>query len=292
LASDADISLERDDQSVVLKSGGSRIVFRTLAIENFPVFREASYPCEFSVKGADLGLLLSRAAPFISNDASRYDLSGIHLSSQVRDGAKVMRAAATNGNQLAAAFLPSPVEGEMPEVIIPKQMVIETMKLLDDASGEVAVSVNHNTIRVVSGSTTIVSKLIDATFPEIERVIPRSNPNILRVDTKAFMRALSIVSVMAERKGIRLVKMDIEQLSMTISSRDTEAGEGVEVLSQGDMEYEGAPLTVAFQSAYLADVAKLCGQTTEFRFADAASPFRAGNPGDDSAIYLAMGARF
>ena len=288
LPGDAEITLEPGDHSIILRSGRTRVSFRTLPIEDFPAFQDGGYTSEFTIAAPDLLKVLSRTAPFISDDASRYYLSGVHFSIQTRDGIRMLRAAATNGMQLAAAYLPAPGDG-IPEIIVPRQAVGEIVKLLEGTNGSVALSVSHNKIKLVEGTTTLISKLIDGTFPEIDRVIPRDNTNVLRVDAAVFLRSLNLVSVMAERTGLRVVKLDIEASSLTLSTKDPEAGDAVEVIGAGDMEYDGEPMEIAFQPKYLIDVARLCGETVEFRFADAQAPFRVDN---DDTVYVAMGARW
>jgi DNA polymerase-3 subunit beta len=286
LSSDAKITLEPGDQCVVLRSGRTRMSFRTLAVEDFPQFQDSGYVSEFEMDASALLRLLSRAAPFISNDASRYYLSGVHLSAQKQQ----LRAAATNGNQLASVYSALPAGAEtVPEIIVPRQAIGEIMKLLNGVSAEVRIAVAHSRIKVATDGIILVSKLVDGTFPDIDRVIPQSNPNVLRVDTKAFIRSLNLVSLLTERKGLKTVKLDITPGSLMISARDPEAGDASETLEADDMEYDGDRLEIAFQPKFLIDVAKLCGDSTEFRFSDILSPFRVD---DDNAIYVAMGARW
>lgn len=292
LGSDAELTFEHTDRTVVLRSGRTRVSFQTLAIDDFPNFQDQGYTVEFEMQARDLDGLLARTAPFISDDQSRYYLSGVHFMAQQHEGALVLRAAATNGTQGAVVRLALPPgAGDIPEIIVPRQAVGEIVKLLDGRSDAISLAVSHNRVRLVVGHTTFITKLVDGTFPDIDRVIPQGGQNILRVDKRSFIRALDLVTIMAERKGLRVVKLDLEATSATLTTHDPESGQAVEVIARGDMEYEGEPMTITFQPKYLADVARLCGETVEFRFSDPAAPFRARDVADDSAVYIAMGAR-
>lgn len=289
LGADADLTFEHTERAIVLKSGRTRVSFQTLPIEDFPSFQDHGYSVEFTMPTADLLRLLVRTLPFVSDDASRHYLSGVHLVVQQ----DTLRAAATNGNQLGVASLALPDgAAAMPEMIVPRQAVGEFVKLLE-GGGTAAIACAPTKIKLTVGTTTIITKLVDGSFPEIDRVIPQAPPNVLRVDKKVFIRALDLVTVMAERKGSQFVRLEINSESLTVTANDPTTGDAVEVIAQGDMEYEGSPVAVAFQPKYLSEVAKLCRETVEFRFPnETGGPFRARDPSDDSAVFVAMGARF
>ena len=78
----------------------------------------------------------------------------------------------------------------MPGVIIPRKTVAELRKLLDEESGEVEVALSDTRIQFRVGPILLTSKLIDGTFPEYERVIPRDNDKVLRVGKKDFADAV------------------------------------------------------------------------------------------------------
>ena len=78
----------------------------------------------------------------------------------------------------------------MPGVIIPRKTVAELRKLLDEESGDVEVGLSDTRIQFKVGTITLTSKLIDGTFPEYERVIPRDNDKVLRVGKKDFSDAV------------------------------------------------------------------------------------------------------
>ena len=59
------------------------------------------------------------------------------------------------------------------------------------------------------GDVTLTSKLIDGTFPDYERVIPKGNANIMRAETKDFAQAVDrVATVSAERsRSVRLAPL-------------------------------------------------------------------------------------
>ncbi|MEZ5994452.1 MAG: hypothetical protein R3C25_01725 [Hyphomonadaceae bacterium] len=77
--------------------------------------------------------------------------------------------------------------------------------MLDDAADMVEISVSPQKIRFALGDAVLTSKLIDGSFPEYARVIPKSNSKKLKIDNKAFAEAVDRVAAgpKAERSRAR-----------------------------------------------------------------------------------------
>ena len=58
---------------------------------------------------------------------------------------------------------------------MPRKTVGEVRKLIDGVGGEVEVSVSPTRIQFAFERAVLVSRLIDGTFPDYERVIPTGN---------------------------------------------------------------------------------------------------------------------
>ena len=87
-----------------------------------------------------------------------------------------MRAVATDGHRLAQYDIPLPQGAEdITGIIIPKKTIYELRKVLDDANGDVSVSLNENKIKFSFNDLKVVSKVIDGTFPDYTKVIPQKN---------------------------------------------------------------------------------------------------------------------
>ena len=81
----------------------------------------------------------------------------------------------------------------------------------------------------MSTSILLTSKLIDGTFPEYERVIPRGNDKILRVGKKDFSDAVGrVAAISAERS--RPVKLSLQRDLLTLSAASPEQGTASEDL--------------------------------------------------------------
>lgn len=276
-----------DGQRVSIFAGRSRFSLQALPHEDFPDLAAGEFPNSFPVSATDLKALIEKTRFAISTEETRYYLNGIYLHEV--PSANMLRAVATDGHRLAQAQIARP-EGSkgMPGVIVPRKTVLEVVKLFEGVEGSVEVSLSASKIRFAAGDLVLTSKLIDGTFPDYERVIPRNNDKTLELDTKAFASAVDRVSTISMEKG-RAVKLQIGGNKVVLTVNNPDSGSAEEEVA---CAYEADPLEIGFNSRYLMDVAgQMKSEAMEFRLADAGSPTIVRDPGDEQALYVLMPMR-
>jgi DNA polymerase III subunit beta len=269
------VSLEVQQQGqITVRSGRSRFTLQTLPAIDYPDIAHGALPCRFSMPSKALLRIIDKTAFAVSTEETRYYLNGIFLHARPSDEGLALRAAATDGHRLARAFtdMPSLIEGDaVPDMIVPRKTVGEIQRLLEGA-GEVMVSCSATKIVVEAGGTRLISKLIDGTFPDYERVIPRGNSKRLIVSKSAFAAMMDRVTTMASERG-RVVKLSLQDGRMTASVNNPDAGSSSDEI---DVLYEDAPLDIGFNSRYMLDIlgAVECDETL----------VQLGTPGDPILI--------
>lgn len=229
-----DITMTLDDDKLLVKSGRSRFSLATLSAEDFPTLGDDKFDAEFEI---DLAALFAPVSFAISNEEARHYLNGVFFKGSLGD----FTAVATDGHRLGRHVVAGgcPFEG----IIVPRK----TVGLLP--KGKVQVSVSQQKIRIVSDDLRITSKLIDGTFPDYERVIPKNNERVVIVDRDALMKASDRVSTVSSERG-RAVKFSIAPGSIALAVAAGEASANDEV----EAEYSGEPMDIGFNAAYVRDV--------------------------------------
>ena len=136
----------------------------------------------------------------------------------------------------------------------------------------------------------LTSKLIDGTFPEYERVIPRDNDKILRVGRLDFANAVARVAAISSERS-RPVKLSLARDLLTLSAASPDQGTATEELDADRVEYGHGPLEIGFQARYLNDITDQIGDKVEFHFSDGAAPTVVRDGADRSALYVLMPMR-
>jgi len=274
---------------LAVSAGRSNFNLATLPKEDFPVMANSEYAANFSAPAPVLRRLFDKSKFAISTEETRYYLNGVYFHVSDSDGARVLRAVATDGHRLARidADLPEGAAG-MPGVIVPRKTVGELRKLLDDDEATIAVSVSETKIRFATPGVTLTSKVIDGTFPDYSRVIPQGNTRRLAVDAKDFAAAVDRVATVSSERS-RAVKLSLDEDRLILSVNAPDSGAAEEELA---VAYADERLEIGFNAKYLLEIAsQVDRENAVFLFNSAGDPtlMREGN--DTSAVYVVMPMR-
>ena len=276
-----------------LRSGRYSTRLVVLPTDDFPSMTAGVLPHRFDISAQHLRLLIDRTRFAISTEETRYYLNGIFIHAAETDGTRVLRAVATDGHRLARVEEPLPEgAGSMPGVIIPRKTVTELRKLLDEVSGSVEIGLSDTRIQFKADAVTLTSKLIDGTFPEYERVIPRGNDKVLRVGKKDFADAVARVAAISSERS-RPVKLSLTKDLLVLQASSPEQGTATEELDAERVTYTAGPLEIGFQARYLNDIIDQIADKNEveFCFADGSAPTVVRDAADVSALYVLMPMR-
>jgi DNA polymerase III subunit beta len=282
------LDVSGDDPRLFISAGKSRLHLPILPAGDFPSMPSDGFETKFEVEPTELGRLVDKTRFAISTEETRYYLNGIFFHTIDADGLK-LRAVATDGHRLALADYPAPKGSQgMPGVIVPRKTINELKRLLDDASDMVEIAVSPQKIRFALGDAVLTSKLIDGSFPEYARVIPKNNSKKLKIDNKAFAEAVDrVATVSAERSRSVRLALDKDKITLTVNNPD--AGVATEDLAA---DYRDDSLEIGFNAKYLLDVAgQIEGESAVFELADSGSPTLVRDEADDAALYVLMPLR-
>ncbi|GBQ69014.1 DNA polymerase III subunit beta [Ameyamaea chiangmaiensis NBRC 103196] len=289
----ADVELDHPggDSPLALRAGRYATNLNVLPVDDFPSMVAGDLPCRFRIPAATLRGLIDRTRFAISTEETRYYLNGIYLHATEGDTGPTLRAVATDGHRLARVEteLPDGAAG-MPGVIVPRKTVAELRKLLDEGAPDVDVALSDTRIQFTAGGVMLTSKLIDGTFPEYERVIPRNNDRILRVGKRDFADAVARVAAISQERN-RPVKMALAHNLLTLSASSPDQGIASEELDENRVSYDAAPIEIGFQARYLNDITDQIDKDVEFAFADSAAPTVVRDVDSPSALYVLMPMR-
>ena len=274
-----------------LRAGRFHTDLAVLPVEDFPSMTEGKLPHRFTLGAGQMRDLVDRTRFAISTEETRYYLNGIYLHAAESDGAKVLRAVATDGHRLARyeEKLPEGAAG-IPGVIVPRKTVVELRKLAEETQEPVEVHLSDTKIRFDLGAVHLTSKLIDGTFPEYDRVIPRGNDKVLEVEKRAFAEAVGRVAAISSERS-RPVKLSLERNRLLLSATSAEQGQAEEELDAEVVRYDAAPIEIGFQARYLNDITDQIGERVVFKFADGSAPTLVMDAEKPEALYVLMPMR-
>lgn len=282
------LELAADSGRVQITSGRSRYFLPILPASDFPSLGNGEFEKSFEIELPAMARLIDRTRFAISLEETRYYLNGIYLHGANGASGPCLRAVATDGHRLALCDYPMP-EGanDIAGVIIPRKTILELRRLLESDEEVVEIAVSESKIRFSVGRATLTSKVIDGTFPDYERVIPKENPHIMTLNNEEFARAVDRVATMAIER-LRPIKLGLEQDVLALTFSNPETGEAREEL---EVAYQGPEMEIGFNAKYLLDVCALVAGTAEFNFRDSASPTLVKDQADPNSVFVLMPLR-
>jgi len=279
-------------QKLTVKAQKSNFTLPVLPSSDYPEIDIQNVSHKFTLARKDLVKLLDKARFAISTEETRYYLNGIYLHHAVaNENRKVLRAVATDGHRLASIQTDLP-EGaaEMPAIIIPRKTVMEIRKILEEEQNdlEINIEISESKIKVSFQDITLISKLIDGSFPDYQRVIPQNNNKVLTTDLKPLNQAIDRVATITSDKS-KSIKFQIDADKITISANDVDNGFAKEEL---DTEYKDSSVEAGFNSKYLLEMTSVIdGNQVRMHFADSSSPALVEDVEDQDSLYVIMPMR-
>ncbi|TIR30254.1 MAG: DNA polymerase III subunit beta [Mesorhizobium sp.] len=262
----AEIALVAEKDFATLSAGRSRFRIQVLPATDFPTMDAGSLSHSFELDAGLVARMLDTVSFAISSEETRYYLNGIYWHA-----GETLNVVATDGHRLAkfAAPLPEGAAG-MPAIIIPRRTVGLIRQLIGD-KGQVKVSLSDVKIRVETEQGTLLSKLIDGSYPDYQRVIPASNANHFTVEREALTKAVDRVTTVSSQRG-SAVKFAFEAgASLTLTTNNPDAGSANDEVT---IEHgEGNSVEIGFNGRYCLDLLNAAeSERLVFSLGDPGSP--------------------
>jgi DNA polymerase-3 subunit beta len=285
------VSLSDDGAAgrLTVEAGRSNFSLATLPREDFPIMASSEYTTNFSCPAPLLRRLFDKSKFAISTEETRYYLNGVYMHVAEEGFNLTLRCVATDGHRLARIDADLPVNAEgMPGVIVPRKTVGELRKLLDDDEAQIAVSVSETKVRFATPAITLTSKVIDGTFPDYTRVIPKGNTRRMEVDASDFAKAVDRVATVSSERS-RAVKLQLDEDRLVLSVNAPDSGNAEEELS---VAYADERLEIGFNAKYLLEIAnQVDRENAVFLFNSSGDPTLMQEGNDPSAVYVVMPMR-
>lgn len=209
-----------------------------------------------------LSTLLGKVKDAISTEETRYYLNGVYW--HCKEGQHAM--VATDGHRLCLCKYEKS-DGVGFGAIIPRKTVGIIASLTAGKDATMQTCTGGLKLRVMTGRFTVVSKLVDGTFPDYGRVIPTGNDKVWEFVVAPFMSALDRVTLVSAERG-RAVRLDLaETITLTVNNADM--GKAVATVPGSG---PASPMSIGFNAVYLSTFIRPMRGKARLRLSDPGSP--------------------
>lgn len=271
LPEDAQVSIDvTDNKQCQIVFADSQFRLNTLPAEDFPLIGAPEAATSVVLSRETLLDLLDKTHFAMAIQDARYYLTGMLV--ELKDGA--LTAVATDGHRLALARAANmQTSAETLSAILPRKAVLELQRLLGEmrrsspnVDNAITLNIGREFVQVMlpfgqseeaADNTrapvvvTFTARLIDGKFPDYRRVLPTNTDKVARFGQEALANILRRVSVLSNEKlrGVVFEFGDSERVRIRTSNAEHDEASAVLPI-----RYQGAPMEISFNVAYLLDV--------------------------------------
>ena len=287
------VELEVKENSLFISCGGYKANFVGLPSSEFPPVPTLKDKETIVFSSGNLTKAISQVAFAAAQDEGRPQLTGVLLMIKTDD----LLMVATDGYRLSLKKLPG-IKGikEVKEfkkgLIIPSRTLVEIGRVTNEKeqANEVGLAITPDSNQLIfsTNEAEVVSRLIEGSFPDFEKIIPEKSKTKIICETETIIRAVRIASIFA-RESANIIKWKIDNGKLRISANATQVGENV---SEIEAKVDGAENKIAFNSRYLLDFLNSV-ETEQIAF-EMTNPLNPGvfKPvGDQSYLHIIMPVR-
>lgn len=195
---------------------------------------------------------------------------------------------ALDGFRMAIQKQNGSFEGGAKKIVVPGRVINEINKILPDQEESCELRFDSGYLSLSFGGTKVSTVLMKGEFIDYERIVPGAFATEMLVNRQAMMDAIDRASLVAKEGKNNLIRLNIGENSVTISSK-AEMGD---VREEVGAAVVGAPLEIAFNAKYIIDVIRnveedeLC-----MKFNSPVNPCVIVSKENDSFLYLVLPVR-
>jgi DNA polymerase-3 subunit beta len=244
------VDLSSEGARVIVSSGHARFALQTLPLEEYPPLPELP-----AAGGVVSGEVFARAVTQVVSATGRDDTLPVFTGVRVEIRGPVITLLATDRYRLAVrSFAWEPEDPEIgADALVPAKVLADLAKTL--AGHEVTLALGSTRtgdglIGFEGAGRRATSRLIDAEFPKVRKLIPSPEAvtRTVTLQTASLIEAVKRVSLVSERTSpVRITFADGTAALSAGSGEEAEASEPVECILTGE------PLVIGFNTAYLLD---------------------------------------
>ena len=223
---------------------------------------------------------LSQVLIASSNDLTRPALTGVYFNTNNN----TLAIAATDGYRLAEKVLIDKVESEV-KSIVPASSLQEVLRSLNDDVEEIEIAFNEDLVRFRFGEIEVISKLIDASFPDYQKLIPKDNNIKVNLNREELVRITKLAALFSRSVGGSIVCEAKTPDTFSVKSIANEFGENDSKL-ETSVKKDGK---INLNSRFLLDALNaLEEEEIVFSFSDRIAPILLKNKKDSKYTHIIM----
>lgn len=245
-----EIASSLEDRTIKITSNQAQFNLLSLPAEEFPVLNSPTSDTILTVKDNILRELIKKTVFACANDESKPIFTGALLEVDQHN----ITMAATNTHRIAIKKDQIGHNISSVKMIIPSKILNELARIMiSDIPMDVTIFYQKNHVSFVFDNIYILSRLIEGSFPDYNKVIPPNFATLITIKTNDFMDAVERVSLLARDTDYNIIKLAFKNDCVIITSNNPDVGKACETVPA---TMQGNEIEIAFNAKYVTDILK------------------------------------
>ena len=237
-----------DNIKVSINCGNSNFNLNCMDSSEFPNLSIEEKKDPIIIKGNDFKNLINKTSFAVSSQETRPILTGINF----KINNNLLECISTDSYRLAkkSIVLNNNVNEEL-DIVIPGKNLIELSKIIDDEEKEISMHIFTNKVLFKFDNTKFQTRVLNGTFPDVNRLIPNSFSTIIKVSNNEFYNVIDRAALLTSEKDKNIVNFENNDNIVTISSNSPEIGRVEEKIDVENIEKND--IRISFSSKFMMD---------------------------------------
>jgi DNA polymerase-3 subunit beta len=282
LPKEKNIILESKDGNVLISTASNTTLIKTFPTDDFPSIPKLDTQRVIDINPRLLVKGLKSVVYSASTSTVKPELGSVYI---FKDGTELVFVS-TDSFRLAEKRVKIKETLEFPTVIIPAKNVADIIRTFEGVTDDIRMLFDKNQIAFESKDVYLMSRVIDATFPDYKQIIPKVFVTEVVVLKQDFVDSLKTSNVFADKFNQVNIKALPSKKSFVISTKNSDVGEYTNAI---DSSITGQDVEINFNHRYISDCFKsIDADSLSISISGANKPLVMRGISDKSFTYLVM----
>ena len=278
------INIETDGLKIVLSTKTGEYTLNGMDSKEFPNIKFDLVEDPIIINQNIIKNIINQTGFAVSTQESRPILTGVNFKIEN----DVLECTSTDSYRLAKKIIKiNKIQTEKMNIVIPGRNLIELMKLLTEEEKNIEMHIFSNNILFKTDDMLFQSRLLNGSYPDTSKLIPENFELTIELNMEEFYNAIDRVSLLTSEKDKNLIKMEIINNELILSSNSQEIGKIEEKINI--KKNKDSNIKIAYSSKYMMDaIRSLRCEELELKLNGEIKPIILKNKCDDNLIQLIL----
>ena len=245
------VSVELEQENIIIKCASSEFNILGLSSDEFPNINiDIDSKEKIAFDKEILKDMIRKTSFAASIDESRGVITGVLIEIKERK----LNMVALDGFRMAVTR-ENIINKKEQNIIIPAKIINEISKIITENENElqdVELYINEKRAVFFIGDTKVILRLLEGDFVDYNNILPKDSKCRVVVNREDLLESIERASLLAKVGKNNLIKFDIKDGNMEVTSKSEEGNVKEEVIISKD----GEDLIIGFNSKYMIDALK------------------------------------